>query len=144
MAGLGRAWLVCIAAMALGLWVDARHTPAALLANECGAPGGLLDMAWRHASLMPASSAAMFLAAIAPWHGERASPPGPRLLCAVLMTIGMVLGARLGAMAALATGTAPFAAMVAGMAFGMALGMALPTALAAAAALASDAPAKRP
>lgn len=118
-------WLACLAAMALGLWIDTRLTPAALLASECGAPGGLLDMAWRHGRLMPASSALMALAALAPWPAARASapPPGQRLLCALSMAIGMVLGARPGVMAALALGGAPFAGMVLGMAAGMAMGL---------------------
>lgn len=119
-------WLACLVAMALGLWVDTRQTPAALLASECGAPGGLLDMAWRHASLMPASSAAMALAALAPWPvGRTSAPPlGQRLLCALSMAIGMVLGARLGVAAALMLNAAPFAGMALGMAAGMAVGLA--------------------
>jgi hypothetical protein len=123
-------WLACLAAMALGLWLDTRQTPAALLASECGAPGSLWDMAWRHATLMPASSAAMVLAALAPWPRRHAPAAGRRLLCAVFMAIGMVLGARLGAMAALAWTAPPFAGMVIGMAAGMAAGL-LPAGLGA-------------
>lgn len=118
-------WLTCLAAMALGLWIDTRITPAALLASECGAPGGLLDMAWRHATLMPASSAAMAVAALAPWPAGRtpAPPLAERLLCALAMTAGMVVGARLGVMAALSLSAAPFGGMALGMAAGMAVGL---------------------
>lgn len=119
-------WLTCVAAMALGLLVDTRHTPAALLASECGAPGSLFDMAWRHAILMPASSGAMLLAALAPWpsrHGP-APPAGIRLACALFMTIGMAAGARSGTTVAFMWSLPPFAGMVPGMAAGMALGMA--------------------
>ena len=118
-------WLACLAAMAVGLWIDTRVTPAALLASECGAPGGLLDMAWRHGALMPASSAAMGLAALAPWPPGRAPAPplAQRLLCAVAMAVGMVLGARLGVMAALLLGASPFGGMALGMAAGMAAGL---------------------
>lgn len=110
--------------MLIGLLVDTRHTPAALLASECGAPGGLLDMAWRHAVLMPATSAAMALAALAPWPG--APPLTERVLCAGFMVVGMILGARLGVAMALGAGAgAPiFAGLVLGMAAGMALGSA--------------------
>lgn len=120
-------WLACLAAMALGLWIDTRVTPAALLASECGAPGGLLDMAWRHGALMPASSAAMALAALTPWPARRTSAPplAQRLLCAFAMAIGMVLGARLGVTAALLLGASPFGGMALGMALGMAAGMAV-------------------
>jgi len=123
-------WLACLAAMALGLWADTRQTPAALLASECGAPGSLWDMAWRHATLMPASTAAMVLAALAPWPRGHAPAAGRRLLCAAVMAIGMVLGARLGAVAALAWSAPPFAGMVIGMAAGMAAGL-FPAALGA-------------
>ncbi|NMK48854.1 hypothetical protein [Achromobacter sp. Bel] len=118
-------WLTCLAAMALGLWIDTRVTPATLLASECGAPGGLLDMAWRHGALMPASSAAMALAALAPWPAGRMSAPplAQRLLCAFAMAIGMVLGARLGVTAALLLGASPFGGMALGMAAGMAVGL---------------------
>ncbi len=119
MAGL---WLACMAAMAAGLLVDTWRTPAALLASECGAPGTLTQMAWRHASLMPASTAAMALAALMPWRGThgRAAPWAARLLCAALMAIGMVLGARLGVQTAQTLGAAPFGGMALGMAAGMA------------------------
>ncbi len=115
-------WLACVAAMLIGLLVDTRHTPAALLASECGAPGGLLDMAWRHAMLMPVTSAAMALAALAPW--PAAPPLTERVLCAGLMAVGMVLGARLGVVTALGAGAPIFAGLVLGMAVGMALGSA--------------------
>jgi hypothetical protein len=107
-----------MAAMAAGLWLDTLRTPAALIASECAAPGGLAEMAWRHAVLMPASSAAMLLAALAPWPGAPAL--GARLACALSMSIGMVAGAQLGMALALPLDVAPFAAMVAGMAAGMA------------------------
>lgn len=124
--------------MGLGLWIDTLHTPAALLANECGAPGSLLDMARRHATLMPFSSAAMVLAALVPWTRGRAWPTGERLLGALLMTMGMVLGARLGAMAALAWGAPAFAAMVLGMGLGMGLATASAIALGMLLAVAMD------
>lgn len=118
-------WLLCLIAMALGLWLDTRHMPAALLASECGAPGGLLDMAWRHGTLMPASSAAMALAALAPWPAGRtpAPPLAERLICALSMGLGMILGARWGVPLALALGMAPFPGMALGMAVGMAAGL---------------------
>ena len=121
-AGMAGLWLACMAAMAAGLLVDTWRVPAALLASECGAPGTLAQMAWRHAALMPASSAAMALAALTPWSG-RGSEPVPlsaRLLCAALMAVGMVLGARLGVETAQSVGAAPFGGMVLGMAAGMA------------------------
>ncbi|AZS82679.1 hypothetical protein ELS24_19095 [Achromobacter spanius] len=110
--------------MLIGLLIDTRHTPAALLASECGAPGGLLDMAWRHAVLMPVTSAAMALAALAPWPG--APPLTERVLCAGFMVIGMILGARLGVVMAMAQGAGAtiFAGLVLGMTVGMAIGMA--------------------
>lgn len=119
MAGL---WLACLAAMGAGLLLDTLRTPAALLASECGAPGSLAEMAWRHASLMPASSAAMALAALLPWPRAQGVAPSlaTRLLCAGLMAIGMILGARLGAGAALSAGAPPFGGMALGMAAGMA------------------------
>lgn len=115
---IGGPWLACVAAMLIGLLVDTRHTPAALLASECGAPGGLLDMAWRHAMLMPVTSAAMALAALPPW--PAAPPLTERVLCAGLMAVGMVLGARLGVVTALGAGAPIFAGLVLGMAVGMA------------------------
>jgi len=144
MAGL---WLACLAAMGAGLLVDTWRTPAALLASECGAPGTLAQLAWRHAVLMPASSAAMALAALMPWSRMpwslptwarwpwtqlpssqsrwprlqgRKPPLASRVVCLVLMAIGMVLGARLGVQTAQALGAAPFSGMVLGMAAGMA------------------------
>lgn len=146
-AGMAGLWLVCLAAMGAGLLVDTWRTPAALLASECGAPGSLAQLAWRHVVLMPASSAAMALAALLPWSqltGTRwpwvqlpwsrmprirwpwlrlqaGKPPlASRVLCLVLMMFGMVLGARLGVQAAQALGAAPFWGMVLGMAAGMA------------------------
>ncbi|CAB3816141.1 hypothetical protein ABE599_03185 [Achromobacter mucicolens] len=126
-AGMARLWLACLAAMGAGLVVDTWRTPAALLASECGAPGTLAQLAWRHAALMPASSAAMALAALLPWSwlpwsrrpGAK-TPLASRLLCLILMAIGMVLGARLGVQTAQALGTAPFWGMVLGMTAGMA------------------------
>lgn len=115
-------WLACMAAMAAGLWIDTLGKPAALLASECAASGGLADMAWRHVSLMPASSIAMLAAALAPWPGAPA--PGTRLACAVSMSAGMILGAQLGMALALPLGAAPFAGLVAGMAAGMAAALA--------------------
>ena len=112
--------------MLIGLLVDTRHTPAALMASECGAPGGLLDMAGRHAVLMPVTSAAMALAALAPWPGAPALTE--RVLCAGLMTVGMILGARLGVAMALGLGAPIFAGLVLGMAAGMAAAL-LPFAL---------------
>ena len=123
---IGGPWLACVAAMLIGLLIDTRHTPAALLASECGAPGGLLDMAWRHAVLMPATSTAMALAALAPW--PAAPPLTERLLCAGLMAVGMILGARLGVAMALGLGAPIFAGLVLGMAAGMAAAL-LPLAL---------------
>ncbi|WP_313702376.1 hypothetical protein [Achromobacter sp.] len=141
-AGMAGLWLACLAAMGAGLLVDTWRTPAALLASECGAPGTLAQLAWRHVVLMPVSSAAMAVAALLPWSLlpwsllTRARLPAPRLpwphlqggktplasrvLCLVLMAIGMVLGARLGVQTAQALGTAPFWGMVLGMAAGMA------------------------
>lgn len=146
-AGMAGLWLACLAAMGAGLLVDTWRTPAALLASECGAPGTLAQLAWRHVVLMPASSAAMALAALMPsswlpsslmtwarsprtrlpWSRSRwprlqgRKPPlASRVLCLVLMMIGMVLGARLGVQTAQALGAAPFWAMVLGMAAGMA------------------------
>lgn len=151
-AGMAGLWLVCLAAMGAGLIVDTWRTPAALLASECGAPGTLAQLAWRHVVLMPASSAAMALAALLPWSqlaGTRwpwvqllwsrvpqtrwlwlrlqaGEPPlASRVLCLVLMAIGMVLGARLGVQTAQALGATPFWGMVLGMAAGMAAGMAV-------------------
>jgi len=126
-AGMAGLWLACLAAMGAGLVVDTWRTPAALLASECGAPGTLAQLAWRHAALMPASSAAMALAALLPWSrlpwsrrpGAK-TPLASRLLCLILMAIGMVLGARLGVQTAQALGTAPFWGMVLGMTAGMA------------------------
>ncbi|MFF7055609.1 hypothetical protein ACFY89_02980 [Achromobacter spanius] len=119
---IGGPWLACVAAMLIGLMIDTRHTPASLLASECGAPGGLLDMAWRHAVLMPVTSAAMALAALAPW--PAAPPLTERVLCAGLMAVGMVLGARLGVVTALGADAPIFAGLVLGMVVGMALGSA--------------------
>ncbi len=126
-AGMAGLWLACLAAMGAGLVVDTWRTPAALLASECGAPGTLAQLAWRHAALMPASSAAMALAALLPWSRLPSSrrpgaktPLASRLLCLILMAIGMVLGARLGVQTAQALGTAPFWGMVLGMTAGMA------------------------
>lgn len=126
-AGMTGLWLACLAAMGAGLVVDTWRTPAALLASECGAPGTLAQLAWRHAALMPASSAAMALAALLPWsrlpwsRRPGAKPPlASRLLCLILMAIGMVLGARLGVQTAQTLGTAPFWGMVFGMTAGMA------------------------
>jgi hypothetical protein len=124
---MARLWLACLAAMGAGLVVDTWRTPAALLASECGAPGTLAQLAWRHAALMPASSAAMALAALLPWSwlpwsrrpGAK-TPLASRVLCLILMAIGMVLGARLGVQTAQALGTAPFWGMVLGMTAGMA------------------------
>lgn len=136
-AGMAGLWLACLAAMGAGLLVDTWRTPAALLASECGAPGTLAQLAWRHVVLMPVSTAAMAVAALLPWSLlTRARLPAPRLpwphlqggktplasrvLCLVLMAIGMVLGARLGVQTAQALGNAPFWGMVLGMAAGMA------------------------
>ncbi|MFY3549038.1 hypothetical protein ACOTIS_07460 [Achromobacter insolitus] len=127
-------WLGCTAAMAAGLWMDTLRTPSALLASQCAAPGGLLEQAWRHAALMPASSAAMLIAALLPLPGAPAL--GARLACALAMGLGMLVGAQWGVAAALAAGAAPFS----GMAAGMALGMAAATAAAAMLAGASAAP----
>ena len=66
-AGMAGLWLACLAAMGAGLLVDTWRTPAALLASECGAPGTLAQLAWRHVVLMPVSSAAMAVAALLPW-----------------------------------------------------------------------------
>lgn len=125
-------WLACTAAMAAGLWVDTLYTPAALLASLCAAPGGLLEQAWRHAALMPASSAAMLIAALLPLQGA----PGlrARLACALAMGLGMLAGAQWGMAAALAAGVAPFGGMACGMALGMAAGMAVAALIAAASA----------
>lgn len=121
-AGMAGLWLTCLAAMAAGLLVDTWGTPAALLASECGAPGTLAQLAWRHAALMPVSSAAMALAALLPWAPRQARPPplAGRVLCLVLMALGMVLGARLGVQTAQTLGAAPFGGMILGMAAGMA------------------------
>lgn len=136
-AGMAGLWLACLAAMGAGLLVDTWRTPAALLASECGAPGTLAQLAWRHVVLMPVSSAAMAVAALLPWSRlTRTRLPWPRLpwpylqggktplasrvLCLVLMAIGMVLGARLGVQTAQALGAAPFWGMVLGMTAGMA------------------------
>lgn len=133
-AGATALWLICTAAMAAGLWVDTLRTPAALLASECAAPGGLLEQGWRHAVLMPVSSAAMLIAALLPLPGA----PGltARLGCTLAMGLGMLAGAQWGVAAALATGAAPFG----GMAAGMVLGMAAATAATALTAGASAAP----
>ncbi|WP_234015663.1 hypothetical protein [Achromobacter spanius] len=122
MAGMAGLWLVCLAAMGAGLLVDTWRTPAALLASECGAPGTLAQLAWRHVVLMPASSAAMALAALLPWTRLPGgnTPLASRGLCLVLMAIGMVLGARLGVQTAQALGAAPFLGIVLGMVAGMA------------------------
>lgn len=124
-AGMSGLWLACLAAMGAGLLVDTWRTPAALLASECGAPGTLAQLAWRHVVLMPASSAAMALAALLPWTGPQGgnTPLASRVLCLVLMAIGMVLGARLGVQTAQALGEAPFFGMVMGMAAGMAVAL---------------------
>lgn len=121
-AGMAGLWLACMAGLGIGLVLDTWRTPAALLASECGAPGTLAQMAWRHAALMPASSAAMALAALLPWSPlPRSRRPGTktplasRLLCLILMAIGMVLGARLGVQTAQALGSAPFWGMLVGM-----------------------------
>lgn len=122
MAGMAGLWLACLAAMGAGLLVDTWRTPAALLASECGAPGTLAQLAWRHVVLMPASSAAMALAALLPWlrlPGGN-TPLASRVLCLVLMAIRMVLGARLGVQTTQALGAAPFLGMVLGMAAAMA------------------------
>lgn len=121
-AGMASLWLACLAAMSAGLLVDTWRTPAALLASECGAPGTLAQLAWRHAALMPASSVAMAVAALLPWSPRQARPAplAKRLLCLALMAIGMVLGARLGVQTAQALGASPFPGMVVGMAAGMA------------------------
>ncbi len=121
-ARVARLWLIGTAAMAGGLWIDTLRTPAALLASECAAPGDLLELAWRQAALMPACSAAMLLAALAPWPG--APGPAARLGCALAMGLGMLLGAQWGMAAAQALGTAPFTGMAVGMAAGMAAAMA--------------------
>lgn len=136
-AGMAGLWLACTAAMAAGLLIDTWRTPAALLASECGAPGSLADLAWRHATLMPASSAAMGLAALLPWPRTQgvAPPLAARAICAGLMAVGMILGARQGAVAALSLGVAPFSGMALGMALGMAAGIALGTAAGRAAGL---------
>ncbi|WP_242702589.1 MULTISPECIES: hypothetical protein [Achromobacter] len=115
-------WLACSAAMAAGLWADTLRTPAALLASQCAAPGGLLEQAWRHAALMPASSTAMLIAALLPLPG--APRMAARLACALTMGLGMLAGAQWGMAAALAAGAAPFGGMAAGMALGMAAAMA--------------------
>ena len=115
-------WLACTAAMAAGLWADTLRTPAALLASLCAAPGGLLEQAWSHAALMPASSAAMLIAALLPLPGAPRMPA--RLTCALAMGLGMLTGAQSGMAAALAVGAAPFGGMVIGMALGMAAAMA--------------------
>ncbi|MGV2863705.1 hypothetical protein [Achromobacter sp. ESBL13] len=112
-------WLACVAAMLIGLAIDARQTPAPLLASECGAPGTWWQLAWRHAALMPATSVAMALAALAPWPG--APSAAARALCAALMAAGMVVGARLGVGMALSAGASPFIGLVLGMAAGMAV-----------------------
>ena len=121
-AGMAGLWLACMAAMAAGLLVDTWRIPAALLASECGAPGTLAQLAWRHAALMPASTGAMALAALLPWPRPRnaRTPMTSRALCAALMAVGMVLGARLGIETAQSLGAAPFGGMVLGMAAGMA------------------------
>ncbi|MNX35489.1 hypothetical protein D3C86_657570 [compost metagenome] len=121
-AGTAGLWLACTAAMAAGLLVDAWRIPAALLVSGCGAPGSLAELAWRHATLMPVSSAAMALAALLPWpRTQGAAPPlAARAICAVLMAVGMILGARLGIAAALSVDAPPFGGMVLGMAAGMA------------------------
>ena len=119
---LASLWLACVAAMLIGLLIDTQRTPAPLLASECGAPGGWWDMAWRHAVLMPATTAAMALAALAPWPGAPAMIG--RLDCAVLMAVGMVLGARLGVLAAQALAGPPFTGLVLGMTVGMAAALA--------------------
>ncbi|MBD0871781.1 hypothetical protein IAG35_26035, partial [Achromobacter xylosoxidans] len=105
--------------MAAGLWADTLRTPATLLASLCGASGGLLEQAWRHAALMPASSAAMLIAALLPLPG--APRMAARLACALAMGLGMLAGAQWGMAAALAAGAAPFGGMAAGMALGMGL-----------------------
>ena len=115
-------WLACTAAMAAGLWADTLRTPAALLASQCAAPGGLLEQAWRHAALMPASSTAMLIAALLPLPG--APRMAARLACALAMGLDMLAGAQWGMAAALAAGAAPFGGMAAGMALGMAAAMA--------------------
>ncbi|WP_237709921.1 hypothetical protein [Achromobacter xylosoxidans] len=125
-------WLACTAAMAAGLWADTLRTPAALLASQCAAPGGLLEQAWRHAALMPASSAAMLIAALLPLPG--APRMAARLACALAMGLGMLAGAQWGMAAALAAGAAPFGGMAAGMALGMAAAMAAGVLIAAASA----------
>lgn len=117
-AGMAGLWLACMAGMGIGLVVDTWRTPAALLASECGAPGTLAQLAWRHAALMPASLAAMTLAALLPW--PRPAPLAERLFCMALMVCGMVLGARLGVQTAQALQMGPFAGMVVGMTAGMA------------------------
>ncbi|RPJ88539.1 hypothetical protein DY367_27320, partial [Achromobacter xylosoxidans] len=99
--------------MAAGLWADTLRTPATLLASLCGASGGLLEQAWRHAALMPASSAAMLIAALLPLPG--APRMAARLACALAMGLGMLAGAQWGMAAALAAGAAPFGGMAAGM-----------------------------
>ena len=115
-------WLACTAAMAAGLWADTLRTPAALLASQCAAPGGLLEQAWRHAALMPTSSTAMLIAALLPLPG--APRMAARLACALAMGLDMLAGAQWGMAAALAAGAAPFGGMAAGMALGMAAAMA--------------------
>lgn len=125
-------WLACTAAMAAGLWADTLRTPAALLASLCGASGGLLDQAWRHAALMPASSAAMLIAALLPLPG--APRMAARLACALAMGLGMLAGAQWGMAAALAASVAPFGGMAAGMALGMGVAMAAAALIAGASA----------
>ena len=151
-AGMAGLWLVCLTAMGAGLLVDTWRTPAALLASECGAPGTLAQLAWRHVVLMPASSAAMALAALLPWSrltgsrwpwtrwpwvqlpryrmsrtrglGLRLQAGKPPLASRVLCLVLMAIGMVLGARLGVQTAQALGAAPFSGMVLGMAAGMA--------------------
>jgi hypothetical protein len=122
--------LLSICGMAIGLAIDCSATPPQLLAALCTASAASLTASFAfHATMMPASYAAMTAAAILAAAFAASAPggqgaAGTRALRAAmsvaLMLVGMFAGGWLGPEVATALGLAPgFAIIVVGMVGGM-------------------------
>ncbi len=133
--------LVSMLGMSVGLWIDTRDMPAAVLISRCTQSSGWVQAILLHGALMPATSLLMLLA---PWltparfkprrltlavadqaRAEHRRVVVQQIFCGLLMFVGMVLGARYASQMVLHLNLAPFFGLLMAMTVGMACALIL-------------------